>query len=333
VRIRRLAAVTTAGGIAILALGLLTGCSSSASGSNPVSMAPLTTAGPATTDPAATGATSPSAGSSAPPKTSAPAGRPVTVSALQTDGATYGVGMPIVVWFNVAPTDVTAFDRATTVLVNGAPASGSWYWQKSAHPGAAIEAHYRPRAYWTAHARIEVSLAVKGLTAGPGLVFGNDISLSMSTGAATIGTVDAQAHTITVSSDGTAVGTFGVSLGATATPTRKGVKVIMQKFPQLAVGLPGGGTAQVQYAQRLTAAGEFLYGGLGKAGDIGAVTTSTGSTQLSTADAQRLYGLLQVGDVVLYPNASGPVVAPSDGYGDWNLSWTTWTAGGLIKAS
>ncbi len=46
--------------------------------------------------------------------------------------------------------------------------------------------------------------------------------------------------------------------------------------------------------------------------------------------AQKLYGFLGVGDVVLFPNASGPAMQLGTGYGDWNLSWASWQTGGAI---
>ena len=46
---------------------------------------------------------------------------PVHVSLLEGDGATYGVGMPIVAYFTQTITDSSAFLKATTVTINGSP--------------------------------------------------------------------------------------------------------------------------------------------------------------------------------------------------------------------
>jgi hypothetical protein len=40
--------------------------------------------------------------------------------------------------------------------------------------------------------------------------------------------------------------------------------------------------------------------------------------------------LLRVGDVVEYPNTSGPAMQAGTGYGDWDVPWSTWRAGGLV---
>lgn len=91
--------------------------------------------------------------------------------------------MPIIAWFNRAPTDASAFDKAVTV--NGTPAGGAWIWEKFGHAGAAVEAHNRPQHYWPAHAQIRVTAPLSGVSAGRGLAFDDSLTLSISTGAAT----------------------------------------------------------------------------------------------------------------------------------------------------
>jgi hypothetical protein len=63
------------------------------------------------------------------------------------------------------------------------------------------------------------------------------------------------------------------------------------------------------------------------------VDSSNGCTNLRPQDAQKLYGFLQVGDVVEYPNANGPAMQLGSGYGDWNLSWGQWQSGGLVSTT
>jgi hypothetical protein len=153
----------------------------------------------------------------------------VHVSLLQGDGGVYGVGMPIVAYVDRAITDASAFARATTVTVNGKPAGGAWYWQKSGRPGRALEAHYRPRTYWPAHAKIFVDMPVRGLSAAAGLVFHDSLTLSIATGAANVSTADCRAEKLTATSDGKVVRTLLTSCGKATTPTYTGTKVVMQK--------------------------------------------------------------------------------------------------------
>jgi lipoprotein-anchoring transpeptidase ErfK/SrfK len=280
-------------------------------------------------------ATSTSSSSPAPSQTkttpTAPPPKPVHVSLLENDGGKYGVGMPIIAWFNVAPTDATALAKATTVKVNGGPIAGGWYFEHTAHAGAALEAHYRPQKYWPAHAKIEMDLPLKGVSAGKGLAFDNSLTLSISTGAANISTVDASSLRMTVTTDGHVYGTFPVSLGAPNTPTQRGTKVIMEKGADISMRGPGYFDPHVQWTQRLTYSGEYLHSAPWNVRNIGSRSSSNGCTNLLPADAKRLFGFLGIGDVVRYPNAPGPEMQLGQGYGDWNVPWSTWLTGGALR--
>ena len=61
---------------------------------------------------------------------------------------TYGVGMPIVAYFSQNITDPSAFMKATTVTVNGAPANGAWYFEANGDATKPMAAHYRTQNYW-----------------------------------------------------------------------------------------------------------------------------------------------------------------------------------------
>jgi Bacterial Ig domain len=110
-----------------------------------------------------TGATAPSS-PTAPSSASTPT-RTVRVSSLLSDGQTYGVGMPIVLFFSPIPTDAAAFTKAVKVTVNGQPANGAWYWEQPTADevkSQTVEAHYRAKDYWPAHAKIHVDIPIGG---------------------------------------------------------------------------------------------------------------------------------------------------------------------------
>jgi len=298
--------------------------------------APVTTTGAGTSG---TGRAGSSAASTSPsvtatpsptPTRSTPPAKPVHVSLLESDGGQYGVGMPIIAWFDRAPTDASAFAKATTVTVNGKAAGGAWYFERTAHAGAALEGHFRPRGYWPGHATIELNLPVKGLSAGKGLAYDDSLTLSITTGAAKIATVDATSLRMTIRTDGQVYGVFPVSLGASKTPTVRGTKVIMDKGADIAMRGPGYYDAHVQWTQRLTYDGEYLHSAPWNVANIGHRSTSNGCTNLLPSDAKRLYRYLSIGDVVQYPNASGKQMQLGTGYGDWNVPWTVWLTGGAI---
>jgi lipoprotein-anchoring transpeptidase ErfK/SrfK len=290
----------------------------------------------------------PSASSPSTSASSAPRPAPATVvhvTALENDGATYGVGMPIVLFFSPAPTDAKAFEKAATVTVNGAPADGAWYWEQPTADevkGHIIEAHYRTKGFWPPNSAIHVATPIAGLSAGKGLAYSGKLtSLDYKIGDAHISTVDADGLRMRVMSNGRLVNTFAVSLGKAATPTFNGTKIVMQKGEDI----PGTNTLRpngtvlmngphytddpVQWSVRITRSGEYLHAAPWNSG-IGLHSTSNGCTNLHTADGKWFYGFSRIGDVVEYSNTDGSAMPSSDGLGDWNLSWSQWQRGGLL---
>jgi lipoprotein-anchoring transpeptidase ErfK/SrfK len=312
--------VLVAGWLAALSLA---GCSSGGSGSALPRAAAPTTSSPAPT--------------SAAPTT--PTGAPVRVTTFEGDGKTYGVGMPVIAYFSKKITDASAFRKAVQVTVDGQPADGAWYFEPSQRQEYALEAHYRLKDYWPAHAAIKVSMPVKGLPAGPGLVFANDVTLSMSTGAAQVAQVDGTpgVDTMAITSDGKPVKTLKVSLGAAKTPTYLGTAVVMAKSnPEEMKSDPGEQPAYdllVPWSVRVTNSGEFVHDAYWN-GHLGTENLSHGCTNLSPADAEWYYGFAQIGDPVTWTHTGTSQVIPvGDGWGDWNLDWATWSQGGLLTAS
>ena len=261
--------------------------------------------------------------------------KPVHVSLFQGDGQTYGVGMPLIAQFTKKVTDAHAFNQAVTVTVNGQPAQGAWFWVPS-NAGYAMEAHYRLQKYWPAHSKIEMKMPLKGVSAGKGLAYDDSLTLSIKIGAEHISTVDGASEQMTVTSDGAPVKQLGVSLGQASTPTYLGTKVVMaKKNPEHMVSAPGEAnpySLQVPWSVRLTNSGEFVHAAAWNTGNIGSRSTSHGCTNLTVADAQWFYTFSVIGDVVTYADTGTSKVMPSwDGFGDWNVSWATWTAGNLLK--
>jgi len=280
-----------------------------------------------------------SAGSSEGPSTSpspsatVASGKPVHVRLLEGDGSTWGVGMPIIAYLSAKITNAKEFVAATAVTVNGTPADGAWYFERSAiYAGYPLEAHYRTQSYWPAHAKVHLDLAVKGRSAGTGLVFDNSLTLDMSTGAANISKIDGHTERMVVTSDGKQVFSFPVSLGKASTPTFSGIKVVMEKDKVQRMTGPGY-DVKVPWSVRITNSGEFLHSASWNGGNIGQRSTSHGCTNLNVADAKRFFTFAQIGDVTVYTNTGGPTMPSWDGYGEWNLPWTTWQGGGAVHAA
>ncbi|MBN9619776.1 MAG: hypothetical protein J0H43_08600, partial [Actinobacteria bacterium] len=101
--------------LVVLVAALVAGCSSSTSAGHG-----STSNVANTSSPSSKAASTPSKSASS--SSSVPAGPTTTVnvSSLLSDGGTYGVGMPIVLYFKPAPKNVKAFEAAVKVTVNAA---------------------------------------------------------------------------------------------------------------------------------------------------------------------------------------------------------------------
>jgi len=252
------------------------------------------------------------------------------------DGSTVGVGMPIIATFDHKITEGVDFSKHTTVTVDGKPVNGGWYFEYSAKSsGHRMEAHFRMKDFWPPHAHVHVAFKLKGVSAGKGLAFDGKLhSLDFFTGARNIAIVNDATHHILVSSDGQPKFDFPVSLGATATPTARGTKVIMEKGVSICMHGPGYDECGIKFTQRLTYGGEYLHSAPWNTSNINhGVDSSNGCTNLHDKDAKKLYDFLEIGDVVNYPNANGKHMGMGDGYGDWNVPWGTWLTGGLYRTS
>lgn len=283
--------------------------------------------------------------------------RTVHVTSVLADDSTVGVGMPIVLRFNPLPTDSSAFVKAAKITINGTPANGAWYWEQptaddvKAH---VMEAHYRTQQYWPPNSTIKVSLPIGGLSAGKGLVYDDKLtSVTFRTGDAHISTVNGSTLRMTVTDNGKQVAPPGeksllVSLGAPATPTYLGTKIVMQKGeddpatgeprPDGTVRMIGTGSDHydllVPWSVRVTESGEYVHAA--KWNDhLGQYSSSNGCTNLSTSDAKWFYQFSRVGDVVRYVDNphSGGTMPVWDGLGDWNVPWPQWRAGGKLPAT
>lgn len=282
---------------------------------------------PGIAEPSTTGPSASATSAQTPPP------KPIHVSLLESDGVVYGVGMPIIAWFDRAPTDAAAFTKAVTATVAGRPAGGAWYWEKSGHQGAAVEAHYRPEHYWPAHAKIRMNAPLKGVSAGRGLAYDDSLTLAISTGAANSAAVDGHTERMTVTSDGKKLFSFPVSLGAADHPTYRGTKIVMEKNRVEEMKSSPGEPfydLNVPWSVRLTNSGEFVHAASWNGGNIGVRSTSHGCTNLNVDAAKQYFQFAQLGDVFTYTDTGGPTMPSWDGYGDWNVAWSAWQAGGLL---
>lgn len=108
-------------------------------------------------------------------------------------GETVGVGMPVIVTFDVPVENKALFERNMQVQSDPAVEEGSWTWFNSR------EAHYRPRDYWPAHAEVKVNLQLNGLPAGGGIFGQQDQTIDFKIGSKRTTVVNVAKHRLTYS--------------------------------------------------------------------------------------------------------------------------------------
>ena len=249
------------------------------------------------------------------------------------DGEKVGIGMPVVVTFDLPVTDKAAFE--TKMKVTAVPAqAGSWRWVSDK------EAHWRPQAYWKAGSKVSVNIDINSVSAGGGVYGQEDRDLAFTVGDAHVYKVNAKTHQMKVLSNGKLLRTIPITTGKAGFITRSGTKVIMEKFATRrmnseTVGIPAGSSEaydldDVKWAMRLTNSGEFIHAAPWSVGSQGHENVSHGCTGMSTANAAWLYNMTRRGDVVQYVGTNRPMES-WNGYGDWNIKWPDYVAGSALS--
>lgn len=248
-------------------------------------------------------------------------------------GETVGVGMPVIVTFDLPVIDQASFEKHMDVTSSPSQ-PGAWHWISD------TEAHWRPKSYWKAGTDVHVDIDVNSVPAGHGIFGQESRELDFHVGDAHIYRVNAQTHQLKVFSNGKLLRTLPTTTGKPGFTTRSGVKVIMEKFPvkrmnSETVGIPAGSSEaydidNVQWAMRVTYSGEFIHAAPWSVGSQGYANVSHGCTGLSTADAGWLYAMSRRGDVVEYTGTDKPMTL-TNGYGDWNESFQEYRQGSALS--
>ncbi len=254
-----------------------------------------------------------------------------SVAPLQDE--TVGIGMPVIVTFDVPVTDKASIEKH--MAVTSTPRQqGSWHWISD------TEAHWRPKAYWRAGSDVSVDVDINSIPAGGGIYGQESRHVDFHIGDAHVYKVNAQTDQMQVFSNGKLLRTVPITTGKAGFTTRSGTKVIIEKFAKKRMNSETVGIGKnnpeyydiddVRYAMRVTYSGEFLHAAPWSVSSQGHANVSHGCTGMSTADAQWLYNMSRRGDVVEYTGTDRPMTL-TNGYGDWNESFADYSAGSALS--
>ncbi len=254
-------------------------------------------------------------------------------SFVPVSGDTVGIGMPVIVRFDVPVKNKAAIERHLSVT-NSSHQRGAWHWMSD------NEVRWRPVHYWKPGTKVTVKANINSVPAGNG-VFGQlDRSSSFRIGDSVVSKVNARTDQMKTFINGKLARTIPITTGKPGFTTRSGIKVIVEKFRHkrmdsetigIANNSPDGyNLDDVEYAMRITYSGEFLHAAPWSVGSQGQSNVSHGCTGMSTSNAAWLYSVSKPGDVVEYTGTDRQMTL-DNGYGDWNDSFKEYKAGSALS--
>lgn len=254
-----------------------------------------------------------------------------SVTPLQ--GQVMGIGMPVIVHFDVPVTDRAEFEKHMSVTSQPAQA-GAWHWISG------NEVHWRPKTYWQPGTTVHVDLDLNGVSAGNGIYGQLSRHLSFTIGRSVLVRVNVATDKMHVMLDGKLARVVPITGGKPGGfQTRSGVKLISEKYlskrmNSATVGIDPNGPngyniPDVKYAMRVTNSGEFLHAAPWSVYAQGHYNVSHGCVGMSTENAHWLYDLAEIGTPVEVTGSTRPL-EPQNGWTDWDYSWSQWLAGSAL---
>ncbi|MEU6320939.1 Ig-like domain-containing protein [Streptomyces sp. NPDC047009] len=251
--------------------------------------------------------------------------------------AVVGTGMIVSVQFNRKIENRAAVERAIRV---------------TSRPAVEIRPHwfgedrvdFRPATYWTPGTRVTVALRLRDVEGAPGVYGRQYKDVHFTIGRSQVSLVDAAAHTMQVRRGGVLVATVPITAGAPESTTYNGKMVVMEmlevtRMDGRTVGFGGEyDIPDVPHALRLTDSGTFVHGNYWAPNAPGHINVSHGCVGLkdvkgggAETPARWFFDRSLVGDVIEVVHSDDKKVAPDNGLGGWNMTWSEWTSGRAIR--
>jgi lipoprotein-anchoring transpeptidase ErfK/SrfK len=247
-------------------------------------------------------------------------------------GETVGVGMPVILHFDVAVHNKKAFEKHLSVTSTPKQV-GAWHWISD------NEVHWRPKTYWKPGTDVTVHADVNSVPAGNGVYGQMSRTTTFHVGDSIISKVDVLSHQMKVYINGKLARTVSISAGKPGFITRSGIKVVIEKerhkqMDAATIGIPKNSpeyyNLDVEYAMRVTYSGEFLHAAPWSASAQGIANTSHGCVGMSEANAAWLFNMTKRGDVVAVTGSDRHMTL-TNGYGDWNESFAQYKQGSALS--
>jgi lipoprotein-anchoring transpeptidase ErfK/SrfK len=227
---------------------------------------------------------------------------------FEGQGATYGVGMPIILDFSQPIKNKAAVERALQIRTSK-PVIGSWYWDNDQ------TLDFRPQTYWPANTTVTFTAHLNGVEGAPGVYGYHTLTQSFRIGDSLIVVASTATHFMNLYRNGKLLHHWPISTGRSTLPTPNGTYLTIDKGNPVLMKGPGY-SEEVPWSVRFTWTGDYLHDAFWSVGEQGSVNVSHGCVNMAPADAEMYYKMEVPGDPV--------TITGSSKAGTWDNGWTEW---------
>jgi lipoprotein-anchoring transpeptidase ErfK/SrfK len=236
-----------------------------------------------------------------------------TTEIYEASGQTYGVGMPIILYFNRQITNKAAVERALQIS-SSKPIVGSWYWDYPCNMAVTC-AYFRPESYWEPGTTVSFAGHLNGVEGAPGVYGYHTLTQSFDIGKSVIAVGNTRTHRTHIYVDRKLTYDWAISSGRPGDDTPNGSYLTIEKANPVEMKGPGYDLS-VPWSVRFTFSGDYYHDAYWSVGEQGFENVSHGCVNLSPADAETYYDLAVPGDPI--------TIGGSPRAGTWDNGWTMW---------
>ena len=236
-----------------------------------------------------------------------------TTEILEGSGQSYGVGMPVILYFSQRITNRAAVEQALQ-LKTSKPVVGSWYWDEPCNMAASC-AYFRPRDYWPSGTTVSFTGHLNGVEGAPGVYGYHTLTQQFGIGQSVIAVASTRTHKTQIYVDGKLRYDWPISSGRPGDDTPNGSYLTIEKANPVEMKGPGY-DLMVPWSVRFTFSGDYYHDAYWSVGQQGFDNVSHGCVNLSPANAETYYTMAVPGDPI--------TIKGSPRGGAWDNGWTMW---------